>query len=466
MRRRRQIQEHFENCQRYFSPPTNRPGDLPFDPELLKRITQWIENAQPQAKPADTSRPGQSTDANRADPNRAAPRPVQDTMVRQNPPDVRVGLRDASGNVRWFSADEVNSRVHDALGLPPGTDLRLVSPRLVMAAILDSLRQLSAEGDYSGLLQSLNHADQLPPIEVRLPQNEQGRSLMETVVRLFAPADAHFQDGLRALFASPQVQALFQGDKLTQGATTLLPNHQLVGLLLPPSMLTANPELARSLLVAQGLPAALIQNIPDRALAAVFQSLLQNSQLAGKNPLLFLTTVASAFSAAGIPVQQVQNLLLALAQQANKSGIPGLAEGQVTPEALGRWASRLMTANNPQLLGLNQLVQESFGAGITKILNSFIRVFFGGAIMQNQMTWPQAVPNERMLAELGGLFAKQNAKPEGSEKKKRAKRKKGQPDAVDGVEHLRVERKDDIADEPHPPPEMSSIFIDLDSEED
>lgn len=463
MRRRRQIRENFENCLRYFSPPINQPPPPLIDPDILNRIKQLVEQAQPRTDTTKTNTPATPT-TNSPSTTSRSPAAATDTMVRQPPPPAQIGLRDSGGNVRWFSADEVNQRVHANLGLADGVDLRMVSPRLVLQAILQSLDQMASESTW-GLAQTLANAEHLPPITVRLPAGEQGRAVMETIVRLFAPADANFQDGLRALFASPQVQALFQGDKLTQGATTLMPNHQLVALLLPPSLLTANPELARSLLVAQGLPAALIQNIPDRALAAVFQSLLQNSQLAGKNPLLFLTTVASAFTAAGIPVQQVQNLLLALAQQA-KAGIPGLAEGQVTPEALSRWASRLMTANNPQLLGINQLMQESFGQGVTKILNSFIRVFFGGAIMQSQMTWPQAAPNERMLSELGGLFAKQHEKPGGSEKKRRGKRKKGQPEGLEKVEHLRVERKEDILDDAKLPPEMSSIFIDLDSEED
>lgn len=298
------------------------------------------------------------------------------------------------------------------------------------------------------------------------PQTAKTAPLLDAVMRLLGPLDIRLQDGMRALLSSATFQQLFGGEKLGQGATQMFPNFQLLSILLPQNLLAQNVEAAKALLIAQGLPATLIQHIPDQALAGALNSLFVASQQAGKNPLLFLQSVASIFTLAGVPVQQVQNLLLGMLHQSQQVGLP-LTRGVATPEGLERWAARLMAANNPQLLGLNALVQENFGAGVTKILNAFIRVFFGGALMQGQMPWPQAVPNERMLAELSGLFAKQNEKPDGSKEKRKSSRKrraKGS-DAVEAIEHARVERKTDIADDPPLPPEMTSVFVDVDGEE-
>jgi hypothetical protein len=85
--------------------------------------------------------------------------------------------------------------------------------------------------------------------------------------------------------------------------------------------------------------------------------------------------------------------------------------------------------------------------------------------MQAQLPWPQAVPNERMLAELGGLFAKQGEKAaEEGKKRSRAKKRSSRVEAVER-DYRHVERKEDIADEPPLPPPMPSIFVDMDSED-
>jgi hypothetical protein len=305
---------------------------------------------------------------------------------------------------------------------------------------------------------------QLPPLRVQIPANQSARAVLETIVRLLAPLDLRFQDGLRALLGSEQFQQLFQGGKLSQGATQMFPNYQLVGVILPQGIFAQNPEAAKAFLIAQGLPATLIQNIPDQAVAGALHSLLVAGQKAGENPLLFLQSVASIFTLAGVPVQQVQNLLLGMLREAQAHGLKPMG-GEMTPQALEQWAARLLAANNPQLLGLNQMVQENFGQGVTKILNAFIRVFFGGALMQAQLPWPQAVPNERMLAELGGLFAKQGEKAaEEGKKRSRAKKRSSRVEAVER-DYRHVERKEDIADEPPLPPPMPSIFVDMDSED-
>ena len=239
--------------------------------------------------------------------------------------------------------------------------------------------------------------------------------------------------------------------------------QQLVGILIPPSMLAANPEAAKSLLVAQGLPPGLIQNIPDRAISGALQALLQTGGVAGQNPLHFLQTVASALTLAGTPVQDVQNLLLSLLQAARQQGIGN----QATPEQLQALTAKLMAANNPQLLGLNQMVQENFGQGLTQIFNAFIRVFMGGALLQaQQQQWPQAVPNERLLAELASLFGAFSGKDATGKKEERRRDRKTRRKEIkiDDPAFQRVERKEDLGDDPRQQEEaaLESIFINVD----
>ncbi len=447
MRRRQRIHQHFQNDLRYFTPP--RPVDPRSGEDIIRLVQQWIRGTVETKKTEDAQKP-----------NDAQNRP-QDTVVPPRLPEVSIGVRNRQGDTRFFTLEQIAERAMDFLPTSPGGQVHL-DAHSVFLALSQSLESLMADGSpFPALLQ----ADHLPPLAIRIPPGERGQAVLDTIVRLMGPIDLRLQDGLRALMASPQFQQLFQGDKMTQGATTLLPNHELVSVLLPQVLVTGNPELARALLVAQGLPPALINNIPDRALAGVLQSLLQTSQAASKNPLFFLQSIASALTAAGIPVQKIQNLLLAFVQQSQKAGVPGELAGRVTPEGLERWAAKLFAANNPQLLGLNQMVQESFGQGVTKILNAFIRVFFGGALLQSQLTWPQAVPNERLLAELGGLFARRGEPAAGSNKKRRARKKSRRVDEIDATEHPRVERKEDITDEPPLPPQMGSVFIDVDPEE-
>ncbi|HEX5033498.1 MAG TPA: hypothetical protein VFW62_03375, partial [bacterium] len=90
---------------------------------------------------------------------------------------------------------------------------------------------------------------------------------------------------------------------------------------------------------------------------------------------------------------------------------------------------------------------ENFGSGLAQIFNSFIRVFLGGAMMQSQQLWPQAVPNERMLAELGGLFGALGKNTERKEEKRRSRKQTRKELRIDDPAYQRVERKDDIADE-------------------
>jgi hypothetical protein len=290
-------------------------------------------------------------------------------------------------------------------------------------------------------------AQQNAPLWVRIPQGQPGQELLQAIARLVSPSGTLSQDGLKALLNSPQFQALFQGGQLAQGASQMLSLNMLVGVLIPPSLLTANPEMAKALLVAQGLPPGLIHSIPDRAIAGALQALLQTSQTAGTNPLHFLQTVASALTLAGTPVQEVQNLLMQLLETAKNQGLAGNKE--VSPEMLKALAAKLMAGNNPQLLGLNQMVQENFGQGLAQIFNAFIRVFMGGAMMQTQQMWPQMVPNEKMLAELGGLFGALGSKENQLKKEKKRSRKDTRKELrIDDPAYQRVERKDDILDDP------------------
>ncbi len=306
-------------------------------------------------------------------------------------------------------------------------------------------------------------ASQQGALWVRIPEGQGAQQVLQNVARILSPTTQLPQDGMRALLNSPQFQALFQGGQITRGASQMLPHQQLVGVLIPPSLLAANPEAAKALLVAQGLPPQLIQSIPDRALAGALQALLQTSQEAVTNPMHFLQTVASALTLAGTPVQDVQNLLLNLLEAAKAQGILG---HEVTPEQLQQLTAKMLAANNPQMLGLNQMVQENFGQGLTQIFNAFIRVFMGGALMQGQQQWPQVVPNEKMLAELGGLFSAFSGKDVQKQPERSRSKKQGRKELkIDDPAFQRVERKEDLSDEQREHQgemEMESIFVDLD----
>src|SRR5262249_33852570 len=148
------------------------------------------------------------------------------------------------------------------------------------------------------------------PVWVRIPPGQPGQEILHTIVRSLSPAGTSAQDGLRSLLNSPQFQEHFHGGQITQGATRMLSHQQQVGILINPNFLLSNPEIMRVLLIAQGLPPELIQSIPDRAMAGALQALLQTGQNAAMNPLHFLQAVASALTLAGIPVHEVQDLLM------------------------------------------------------------------------------------------------------------------------------------------------------------
>lgn len=459
MRRRHQIQSFFQDVYQCAEKPRPVTAEelAARAREIAETVARGVDRGAAKAKEAASQPAAQGQPSTPA----ASPERRSDAYARAARPLGFIEVEDAngargvfavygSGNIRLVAAEEgFGQYTH-------GFD---------RAALLAHMEGVDLPENLAALRENLR-AQTGPLVRVAItPETARSAPLLDAIIRLMGPLDIRLQDGIRALLSSAQFQQLFAGDKLTQGATQLLPNFHLLGILLPQNMLAQNAEAARALLIAQGLPAALIQHIPDQALAGALNSLLLASQQAGKNPLLFLQSVASVFTLAGVPVQQVQNLLLGMLRQSQT--LPLSRTGAVTPEGLERWAARLMAANNPQLLGLNQLVQENFGAGVTKILNAFIRVFFGGALMQSQMPWPQAVPNERMLAELSGLFARQHEKSEGSDSKRKRlrKRRARRSDTVEAVEHARVERKTDITDEPPLPPEMASIFIDVDSDE-
>jgi hypothetical protein len=297
------------------------------------------------------------------------------------------------------------------------------------------------------------------PLFVRIPEGGASQEIVQTIVRMVSPNATSSQDGLRALFASPQFQQFFQGAKLTQGATQLLPNNQLLAILLPPNALTLNPEAAKSFLIAQGLPSQLIQNIPDRALAGALNALLAASQ--GQDPAHFLHSVFSLFALAGASGEQIQAAFESMLGQAQ-----GLSHSEhLTPEAMQQLASRLFATNNPQILGLNQMVQQSFGQGVNQVLNSFIRVFLGGALMQSQSAWPQVVPNDRMLAELGGLFASQRQQQEQRDKEGKMARSRGLDQLlIEGDLHDRVERKSSLGGDSSGQGDAYSLLLETEEE--
>ena len=424
MTRRRKIREKFQNNLRYFGPPRPPGGGTPI--------------ALPEGVTAERITPRQAAQELAA--------AAADKFGRA--PDMSLIVRDSRGN---FWRLTVGSG-EDGGNNPISSEDHWINSSLA------SLAQSNVETSAT----TTGRAQATAPLWVRIPEGEPGRQVLQTVARLISPTGQLSQDGMRALFNSPAFQALFQGGQLTQGATQMFTTQQLVGILLPPSVLLANPEAAKALLVAQGLPPGLINNIPDRAISGALQALLQTGSHAGENPLHFLQTVASALTLAGTPVQDVQDLLLNLLQAARAGGIGK----DVSPEALQQLTAKMMAANNPQMLGLNQMVQENFGQGLTQIFNAFIRVFMGGAMMQGQQHWPQAVPNEKMLAELGGLFGAFSGKDVTKKSDERRNRKSGRKEIkIDDPAFQRVERKDDLGDEPREQEEeipIESIFINVD----
>ncbi|MFO1463320.1 MAG: hypothetical protein U1F66_06050 [bacterium] len=427
MNRRRRIRESFREIFRYRIPPgPARPGTG--NPAA-------INPADIVAEPISRSEAAAELRAQAAD------------KFGRVPDSLRIIVQDSRGN---FWRLTVGAGAGEGATSPLTAEDHMMDPHLVAMAQAETPNA------------STNAAQASGPLWVRIPEGQGAQQVLQNVMRILSPSGQLTQDGLRALLNSPQLQALFQGGQLTRGAAQMLPQQQLVGILIPPSLLAANPEAAKALLVAQGLPPQLIHSIPDRAIAGALQALLQTSQEAGTNPLHFLQTVASALTLAGTPVQEVQNLLIHLLQAARNQGLTG--QHGVSAEQLQQLTAKLMAANNPQLLGLNQLVQENFGQGLTQIFNSFIRVFLGGALMQSQQQWPQAVPNEKLLAELGGLFGAfagkdVQKKPERSRSKKQGRKEL----KIDDPAFQRVERKEDLGDEHREhEAEMASIFIDMD----
>lgn len=441
-RRRQSIRENFEEYFRYRIPgrvPPGGGGRIPTPPASSDAASE-----------AARARIGASVGGSSASAEISTGGFVHDQ------PQLRLIVRDARGNF-WSLNVSPNSAEVSGSGVMP-FDIP-IDPKLLSMLLGEDGAATAAHprGDLAGAQVAQGNAPgqnaaasqaQSSPLWVRIPPGQPGQELLQTIARFVSPTGNLSQDGLHALLNSPQFQALFQGAQLTQGASQMLSLNMLVGVLIPPSLLAANPEMAKALLVAQGLPPGLIHSIPDRAIAGALQALLQTGASASGNPLHFLQSVASALTLAGTPVQEVQNLLMQLLETAKNQGI-GLPGGKdVSPEMLKALAAKMMASNNPQLLGLNQMVQENFGQGLAQIFNAFIRVFMGGAMMQSQQMWPQAVPNEKMLAELGGLFGALGAKGNQAKEDKKRSRKRGRKELrIDDPAFQRVERKDDVEDE-------------------
>ncbi len=431
MKRRRQIREFFQENFRYRVPPgPRRPGEGP-----------------PVALP-----PGEGIHAEPITPRQAREIARELASAADKfgmvPDSIQLIVRDSRGNF-W--------RLTLGAGSGEGGNSPITPDDHMLDGSLHSLAQANAESGTAQAAQARN----APPVWVRMPEGGPARQVMDAIARMLSPSGQLTQDGLKALLNSPQFQALFQGGQMAQGAAQMFSTQQLVGILLPPSMLAANPEAAKALLVAQGLPPGLIQNIPDRAISGALQALLQTGGAAAGNPLHFLQTVASALTLAGTPVQDVQHLLMSLLQAAKQQGIGK----QVTADQLQALMAKMMAANNPQLLGLNHLVQENFGQGLTQIFNAFIRVFMGGAMLQAQQQWPQAVPNERLLAELSSLFGAFAGRDVNKKSEQRRSRKQGRKELkIDDPAYQRVERKEDLGDDPRQREEaaLESIFINVD----
>lgn len=438
-RRRQSIRENFQEYFRYHIPPNRVPGS---------------GHTPPLATPAaETPRVRASVSASGA----SASAELSSGGFVHDQPQLRLIVRDARGNFWSLNVNPSAVEVSGSGVMPQDfpLDPKLLSMLLGEESAAGAGRSTNpdlmgahvAQGNAPGQ-PATAQAQQNSPLWVRIPAGQPGQELLETIARLVSPTGTLSQDGLKALLNSPQFQALFQGAQLAQGASQMLSLNMLVGVLIPPSLLAANPEMAKALLVAQGLPPGLIHSIPDRAIAGALQALLQTGASATGNPLHFLQAVASALTLAGTPVQDVQNLLMQLLETAKNQGV-GLPGGKdVSPEMLKALAAKMMASNNPQLLGLNQMVQENFGQGLAQIFNAFIRVFMGGAMMQGQQMWPQAVPNEKMLAELGGLFGALGAKGnQGKEEKKRSRKRGRKELRIDDPAFQRVERKEDLEEE-------------------
>lgn len=429
MKRRSRIHHYFEENFRYHNPP-NRAGSGPNIAGLRPEdfIAEPISRAE---AAADLARAGADKFGN----------------VHEG---LQLIVRDSRGGF-WRLTIQGNEGTPSAMG----AEDHWVDPRIAAEA-----RAQASESNPNA-----THAtDASSALWVRIPEGQPGQDVMRSVSRLLSPTGSLSQDGLHALLNSPQFQALFQGGQLTHGAAQMFSTRQLVGILIPPSLLAAHPEAAKSLLIAQGLPPGLINNIPDRAIAGALQALLQTSAGAADNPLHFLQTVASALTLAGIPVQETQNLLMNLLQAAKQQGIAG----GMTADQLQNLAGKMMAGNNPQLLGLNQMVQQNFGQGLTQIFSAFIRVFMGGAMMQSQQQmWPQAAPNDRMLAELGSLFGAFSGKDVNKKPEQRKGKKQGRKELrIDDPAFQRVERKEEFSDEPrqHQEEGLASIFINVDED--
>ncbi len=267
------------------------------------------------------------------------------------------------------------------------------------------------------------------------PIDPEADAILRTIARDFFPNGTSHQEGLQTTFNSPEAQSIFQGGQILQGATLLHSTAQLIALLLPFTNVTQ--QSMQHLVNTLGLAPFLIGNNAQSALLTGALASQAQKGNTGSETLPFLQSLGSLLISQGVSPGEITPHILSILGQ-----ISGVTNGQVPPALLQQWISKLGLAIQPQTLGLNQSLQGGQSTSLlNQLFNSILKVFAGVLLMNNQLLWPQATPNDAMLASLAALLATQAKKAEEAKKRKKVKRK-GQTE-----EHERIEAKEDLEDD-------------------
>ncbi len=296
------------------------------------------------------------------------------------------------------------------------------------------LRHLQFPEDFCNHFENLENATLWLDSSV----DPQADAILRTIARDCFPNGTSHQAGLQTTFNSSQAQGVFQGAQLLEGATLLQSTAQLMALLLPFTKVTQQslPYLLNTL----GLAPFLIGN---NAQAALLSGALATQAQAGASgtQIPFLQSLSSFLISQGVSPSDITPNLLNILNQT-----PGaLANTQINPALLQAFMNKVALALQPQTLGLNQAVQNAQNTSVlNQLFGSILKVIMGVLQMQNQFIWPQAAPNDAMLAALAALLAQQSKKAEEEKKRKKTKRK-GHTE-----EHERIEAKEDLEDDSNP----------------
>lgn len=284
---------------------------------------------------------------------------------------------------------------------------------------------------------------------VEMPKDAR-REWVQNILRNFQPSSLQQQDALRLFLNSGPLQQVLQNSNLLQGGVQLFQQAQLLATLLPFLIVIQNtpqnpenPQVNTSLLSSwiQG------QNINPPQIAQALHSLLNPgaSSAANASTLFALQSAVGFLVSQGADATQVQSLLQQLLQ--NESASKSSQGHSISSTEIQQAAARLMTLSHPQLLGFNVALQGNIGSGLSQIFGSLLRVFLGPLILQGQHQWPQALPHERMLNELGSLLA-QSKMPETEKKKNPIKKRDSRR-----VEAIQADSDSQSSDEYYPEPE-------------